>query len=411
MHRSILLCACLLAGNVSAGEDWPQFRGPTGEGVSDATGLAVKWSEKENIKWKTPIPGEGWSSPVILGGKIWMATALDNGKSLRATGVDRETGKVLHDLELFHVEAPAPKHELNSHASPTPVLEQGRAYFSYGMYGSACVDTDTGKVLWKNTALHHDHDGNGPGSTPVIHDQYYLLNCDGTELRYVVALNKNTGRIAWKTNRSNEINKAPAMKKAYATPLVITVNGRDLLISPGAFRVSAYEVKTGREVWWCDIPGFSNVTRPVFAHGLVYVGTGFGKHQLWAIKPDGQGDIANTHVVWKAIKGAPDKASPIVAGEELYMVSGNGILSCLDAKSGSEIWTERIGGEYSASPVLADGHIYFFSHQGPCTVIKPGRKYEPLATNLLADGFMASPAIAGKAMYLRTKTALYRVEK
>ena len=400
-----------LAVVASASEDWPQFRGPDGQGHSDATGLPQTWSETQNVKWKTALPGEGWSSPVVLGSQIWLATALEDGRSLRAICVDRDSGKLVHNIEVFHVTAPAPKHDLNSHASPTPVIEKGRVYFSFGMYGAACLNSDTGKIIWKNTELKHDHGQNGPGSSPILHGGLFILNCDGTELRYVAALNKTTGKLVWKTPRSNQMDKSPELKKAYATPLIITVNGKNQLISPGAFRLSSYEPETGKELWFADIPGFSNVPRPVYGHGLVYVCTGYMSSELFAIRPFGTGDISQTHVAWKTKKQVSFKPSPLLIGDQLYMVSDSGIASCLNAKTGESIWSERLGGEYSASPVFADGAIYFFNQKGQTTVIKPDTKLNVIATNTLPTGFMASPAIADKALFLRTKTHLYRIEK
>jgi len=409
--RTPVVSLLLAAIAASASDDWPQFRGPTGDGRSDATGLPLTWSEQEHVKWKTAIPGEGWSSPVIEGDQIWMQTALDEGKSLRAVCVDRQTGKIRHDVEVFYSENPEKKHAFNSYASPTPVIENGRVYISYGMTGVACLDGLTGKTLWKSTELKHDHDKNGPGSSPILYKDLFILNCDGTELRYVAALNKLTGKLVWKTDRSNVINKAGEFKKAYHTPLVITVNGKDQLISMGAYRVSAYEPLTGKEIWWVDIPGFSNVPRPVFGNGLVYISTGFGKPELWAIRPDGYGDVTKTHVAWKVIKQAPAKPSPLVVGDQFYMVSDNGIVSCLDSKTGKEIWTERIPGAYTASPLYADGRLYFFSEQGQTLVLKADTKPTVLATNSLDNGFMSSPAITGKSFFLRTKKHLYRIEE
>jgi len=409
--RKFVLLLSLSLGLLHASDNWPQFRGPAGDGHSDSTGLPLIWNEQQHVKWKIAIPGEGWSSPVVEGNQVWMQTALDNGKSLRAVCVDRETGQIQHDVELFYIENPERKHAFNSFASPTPVIENGRLYVSYGMYGVVCLDTSTGKILWKNTELKHDHDKNGPGSSPIIYKDLFILNCDGTEARYVAAVNKLTGKVAWKTDRSNVINKAGEFKKAYHTPLIISVHGRDQLISMGAYRVSAYEPLTGKEIWWVDIPGFSNVPRPVFGHGMVYISTGFMKPELWAIRADGYGDVTKTHVAWKVIKQVPAKPSPLLIGEQFYMFSDNGIATCLDAKTGKEIWSERIGGDYSASPVFADGRIYLFSEQGKTLVIKPDTKLNLLATATLENGFMSSPAISGKAFFLRTKKHLYRIEE
>ena len=404
-----LFCA-LSATLCPASDSWPQFRGPTGEGTSDATDLPLTWSETNHIQWKTLIPGEGWSSPVIQGDQIWMQTALDEGKSLRAICVDRNSGKIRQDVEIFYISSPERKHAFNSFASPTPVIENDRVYISYGMYGIACVQGSTAKILWQNTELKHDHDKNGPGSSPILYKDLLILNCDGTEERFVAAIHKQTGKTAWRSNRSNIINKAGEFKKAYQTPLVISVNGRDQLVSMGAYRVSGYEAGTGKEIWWVDIPGFSNVPRPVFANGLVYISTGFGKPELWAIRPDGYGDVTKTHVAWKALRQVPAKPSPLAVGEHLYMLADNGIISCLDGKTGREIWSERIPGAYSASPLFANGRIYCFNEQGQTVVLRSGPKPEIIATNTLASGFMSSPAVSGNALFLRTKQHLYRIE-
>ena len=404
----LALASTHLMGN----QDWPQFRGPGGDGRSDSRNLPLTWSETENVKWKTPIPGEGWSSPVLEANRIWMQTALDDGKSLRAVSVDRDTGKILRDVEVFHVDAPEPKHAFNSHASPTPVLENGRVYISFGMYGVACLDSGTGDILWKNTELKHDHDKNGPGSSPILYKNLFILNCDGTELRYVAALDKATGRLAWKTERSNEINRVGEFKKAYSTPQIITVNGRDQLVSMGAFRVNAYEPLTGREIWWADIPGFSNVPRPLVDGENIYISTGFGKPEMWAIRASGTGDVTKTNVVWKMVKQAPAKPSPLLIDGQLFMISDDGgIGTLLDAKTGATLWQERLGGKYSASPLWAEGRIYCFGQDGDTIVLRPEDGGKVLCTNRLESGFMASPAVAGQALFLRTKTHLYRIEK
>jgi outer membrane protein assembly factor BamB len=393
---------------------WPQFRGPLGNGHAAASGLPVTWSETQNVKWRTAIPGEGWSSPVVMGGRLWMQTALDGGRSLRAVCVDQTSGAVQHNVEVFYVEAPEEKHALNSHASPTPVVDDERVYVFFGMHGVACLDLASGKVLWKNTELKHDHDKNGPGSSPILHGDLLVLTCDGTEVQFLCALDKRTGKLRWKADRSNRAELAAKnfhLRKAYHTPEIIRVNGRDQLISMGAFRVCGYDPDNGRELWFVDLPGFSNVPRPVFGHGLLFIATGFMKPELWAIRPGGTGNLTRSNVAWKYAKQAPQKPSPILVGDQLFVLSDAGILTCLDAKSGRELWAERLGGEFSASPVFADGHLFFCNQAGVTTVLKPGANFEVVARNTLAGGFMASPAVAGKALYLRTKTHLYRIEK
>ncbi|MBI1840340.1 MAG: PQQ-binding-like beta-propeller repeat protein [Verrucomicrobia bacterium] len=394
-------------------ENWPQFRGPQGDGHADSSRLPLSWSESENIAWQTPIPGSGWSSPVVWGNQVWTATATEEGRSLRAVCVDRKSGAVVHNIEVFHIPAPEAIHKLNSHASPTPVVEAGRVYYFFGMYGAACLSTETGKILWKNSELKHDHGKNGPGSSPILNGERLILTCDGTEERFITALDKRTGRRVWTTPRSNAAQlegKAPDLKKAYHTPLVVQVGDHEELISVGAFRVGGYDPATGKELWWIDIPGFSNVPKPVYGRGLVFLATGFMKPEMWAIRPGGSGDVTATHVVWKVARQAPQKPSPVLVGAELYMLSDNGIVTCMDAATGGIHYSERIGGEFSASPLAAGDRIYLFDHEGRGTILAAGKEFKVLAKNSLGDGFMASPAAADGALFLRSKSKLFRVE-
>jgi outer membrane protein assembly factor BamB len=396
-------------GAALAGDDWTQFRGPTGQGVSDSTGLPLTWSETENIVWKTPIPGKGWSSPVVLGNQIWMTTALDEGHSLRAVCVDRKSGRVIHDSEVFHLDNPIHVNAKNSHASPTPVLEPGRLYVHFGTMGTACVSTETGKTLWTKTDLKLDH-SQGPGSSPILYGNLLIVTCDGMDVQYVIALDKATGEKVWKTNRSGKMHDREDRRKAFATPSVLSINSRDELICPAANQVLAYDPATGAELWKVRYDGYSNVPRPVYGDGLLFIGTGFDKAQLWAIRPDGQGDVTGTHVAWKYTREAPLEPSPVFAGHELYVVSDSGIATCLDAKTGRERWRHRLGSSFVASPIVSDGRIYFFAESGDTTVIEPAAEYKELALNRLDGRIMASPAVAGQSIILRTDTHLYRIE-
>jgi outer membrane protein assembly factor BamB len=415
MKHLLLLPALVLALSVPAWatEAWPQFRGPRADGHAGSAALPLTWSASDNVAWETPIPGRGWSSPVVGEGRVWMATATEEGQSLRAVGVDSRTGRILHDVELFHVAAPEPIHKVNSHASPTPALEAGRVYFFLGMYGAACLDASTGRILWKNTELTHDHGKNGPGSSPVLHGNLLLLNCDGTEQRFVTALDKRTGKRVWTTPRSNESNlegKPGDLKKAYHTPTVIRVGDHEELVSMGAFRVSGFDPATGRELWWVDIPGFSNVPQLAYGHGLIFLATGFMKPELWAIRPGGSGNVTTSHVAWKVSRQAPQKPSPVVVGDEVYTLSDNGILTCLDARTGTIHYSERVGGEFSASPLVAGGRLYLFDQEGTGTIVATGKEFKVIGRNSLGDGFMASPAVEGNSLILRSRSRLYRVE-
>jgi len=389
---------------------WPQFRGPTGDGISAATGLPLKWSEHENVTWKTLIHGRGWSSPVIESELIWMTTATKKGHELFAVAVDLKTGRIVHDIKVFEVARPNKINSLNSYASPTPVVEPGRVYVNFGEYGTACLETASGEVLWERRDLPCDH-MMGPGSSPIVFDNLLIFHMDGGDGQYVVALNKKTGKTAWKSNRSIDYHAMnPDYRKAFSTPLVVDYKGDQQMISVAAQGVMAYEPLTGREIWKVRFKGFSNAARPVRDNGLVFISTGFSRAKLWAIRLGGKGDVTQSHVAWKQDKDVPIKPSPILMDGLIFMVSDNGKVSCIEAATGKIVWNEKISGQYSASPIYAAGRIYFFNHTGKTTVIAAGRKFKTLALNELETGCMASPAIVGNTMILRTKTHLFRIE-
>ncbi len=415
MRNAAFIIAIVLSTSLAAaGENWPQFRGPTGDGQSNATDLPLTWSETENVVWKTAIHGRAHSSPVIWGDQVWLTTATRDGHEMFAVCVDRQSGKIVHDLNVFEnaEEDIQITHTLNSFASPTPLIEDGRVYVHFGTYGTMCLDTKTAQTVWTRRDLNCDH-FRGPGSSAFVFGELLILHYDGIDVQYIVALEKTTGRTVWKTDRSTDFGTLDGdLRKAYTTPLVIEAAGRLQMISPGAQAGMAYDPLTGEELWKVRYPGgFSNVSRPLFAHGLVLLNTGLGKPQLWAVRPDGRGDVTDSHVVWKLRKGVPAKPTPVIVGDLIFMTSDSGIASCVEVKTGEVVWQQRIGGQHSASPIYADGRIYFFSHESAATVIEPGRRFEILAVNELDEGFMASPAVAGKALFLRTKTHLYRIEK
>ncbi len=422
-------------GLLPAADEWPQFRGPDANGHSAATGLPLTWSETEHVRWKTAIPGNGHSSPVISGNQVWLTTAIPielskeeqklrlsklknsggleiaGGLSLQAVCVNRETGKVERSVEVIAVDKPEPVHSLNSYASPTPVIEQRRLYCHFGAYGTACLDVESGKVLWKNTEHHVDHQ-NGPGASPALWDNLLILNFDGIDTQYVAALDKQSGETAWTTKRSGAMPEKPEFRKTYSTPAVVEHDGRPQVVVPGADWVYAYDPATGREIWKAayGMLGFSTVPRPIFGHGMTFISTSFIRPRLLAVRYDGTGDVTDTHIEWHIDGQLPRKTSMLLIGDELTFTSDNGIATCLDARTGDEHWKERIEGNYSASPLFADGRLYFFSQEGKATVVARGTEYSHLADNILDGGFMASPAVADKAIFLRTETHLYRIE-
>ena len=378
--------------------DWPEFRGPTGQGLSDESGLPLTWSENGNVRWKTAIPGQGWSSPAIQGDQIWLTTSTEEGKSLRAICVDRKSGAMLQNIEVFRLNVPGRVNAKNSLASPTPVLDENRIYVHFGAFGTACI-LQSGKILWR-TRLEYDNGQHGPGGSPVIYENLLVVNCDGMSVQYVAALDKWTGGIRWKQYRK--------ASHAYSTPLIVRLAGGDQLISTGAFRVVAYEPRTGKEIWHVLYgDGFSNVPRPVFGNGRVFICTGFQQPSLLAIRVDGRGDVTKSHVIWRRDRGAPLTPSPLLVGEELYLISDNGIATCLDASTGKEHWQQRIGGNHSASPLYADGRIYFLSEDGQSVVIAPGKEFKILATNQLNGQTLASMAVSDGAIFLRSDSHLY----
>jgi outer membrane protein assembly factor BamB len=399
---------------------WPQFRGPDGDGVSHVARLPIRWSESENVRWKTPIHGKGWSSPIVLGGRVWMTTATPDGRELYAIAVDQTTGRVLLDLKLFDVPHPQDADPFNSYASPTPVAEPGRVYVTFGSAGTAALDAASGKLLWTRRDLECNH-FRGPGSSPILFGDLLIMHFDGSDLQYVVALDKRTGKTVWKTDRSvdyqdleanGQVKSRGDFRKAFSTPLIVTVGGRPVLVSQGSMATYGYDPLTGKELWRIvDRSSFSASNRPVAGHGLVFYTTGWNTGSVMAVRPDGAGDVSATHLVWHSSRGAPQKPSLLLAGDLLFMVNDAGIVTCLDPKSGTEVWHARVRDTYSASPIAAEGRIYFFSEDGRTTVIEAGREFKVLAESTLDDGFMASPAVDGRAFYLRTRTALYRVEQ
>jgi outer membrane protein assembly factor BamB len=428
LFRFTSSCAAVFSATVAAAfllnagvhAQWLQFRGSDGTGLSDTKGLPLTWSEKEHVAWKTPIHGRAWSSPVILGDQVWLTTATQDGKELFAVAIDRNSGKIIHDLKLFDVATPQFAHSFNTYASPTPVAEPGRVCVTFGSPGTACLDPKSGKVLWARRDLECNH-YRGAGSSPIFFGDLLIMHFDGSDLQYLVALDKKTGKTVWKTDRSIDFQDLgpdgkPAaegdLRKAFATPHITTVNGKPLLISSGAKATYGYDPLTGKEIWRVEERNnHSASTRPVVGHGLIYFSSGFPRAHLLAVRPDGQGHVTSSHVAWSTSRSVPSKPSLLLVGDLLYMITDAGVASALDAKSGELIWTARVGGTFSASPVSAEGRIYFFDEDGKTTVIEAGREYKVLATNTLDEGFLASPAIAGKALFVRTKTHLYRIEQ
>ena len=398
---------CLVVGVSLRAEEWPQFRGPTGQGHSTEVGLPLEWSESRNIAWKVPVDGSGWSSPVVAGGRVWLTAARPSGRSsvsLRAMAFDVATGRVVVDTEVFKVSTATALNPKNSRASPTPIVDGDRVYVHFGPDGTAALTT-AGAVLWtKKLPYEPQHGG---GGSPALYRDLLIVNCDGNgDEAYVIALDTRTGQTRWRKDR-----RRPAAQ-AYSTPLIIRSGERDLAISVGAFRTVAYDPNSGDEIWRVGYDdGFSNVPRPVFGAGLVFIATGFNSPTLIAVRPDGRGDVTRSHVAWTVSRGAPYTPSPLLIDTRLYYVSDTGVLTCADAPSGRILWQQRLGGNYSASPVYADGRIYYSSEEGVTTVIGGGPTFQKLAVNTLDEPTLASIAVSGGAMFIRSEGHLYKVAK
>ena len=410
---------------------WNQFRGPNGDGKTTANGIPVEFSETKNVRWKTPIHDKGFSSPVVWDNQIWLTTAREDGSELFAVCVDLDSGDIIHDIKVFDVLKPQVEHpNLNSHASPTPIIEDGRVYVHYGTYGTACLDTKTGDKLWERRNLNCDHRVR-PASSSIIDEETLFLTFDGVDVQFTAALDKNTGDTLWLQHRKvdsdfdavlrakgvTDIEKTKKEKpndnrKSYATPTIITHQGKKQLVSPAAEATISYNPKTGKELWRVRHEGWGwNVAcRPIFAHNLVYFTTGVEK-MLLAVDPSGTGDVTDTHIVWSSRRGTPEIPSPLIVDDLMFMVNEGGVVSCVEAKSGDLVWRGRVGGNHWASPLYAGGNIYFFSMEGRVSIISAEREFKLLARNEFDEGFIASGAVADNALILRSLTHLYCIEE
>ena len=401
MSWPVVLLFCLVALHTANAQDWPGFRGPNGQGHSAALNVPRDWSESRNVAWKTAVGGRGWSSPAVAAGRAWITTAVaGRGTSLRVLAYAIETGRLAVDVEVFNVGDTKLLNDKNSHASPTPILQGDRVYVHFGALGTAALTT-AGDILWRTRLAYQPE--YGTGGSPLLYGDLLIINCDGTDHAYVVALDTRTGAVRWKTPR-----RAPS-GPAYTTPLLVRVGGRDAVVSVGAHSASAYDATTGTELWRVTHYGSSTVPSPVYGHGLVYLASGLQTVTLLAVRADGVGDVTATHVAWRMGRSAPLTPSPLLVGDELYIVTDAGIATCLDAATGRRHWQQRLKGDYSASPVYAEGRIYFLNEDGAMTVVAPGTQFRTLATNTLDGVTLASPAVSNGSIFIRTASHLYRI--
>jgi outer membrane protein assembly factor BamB len=414
MQRLFVLIAtlALVLTHSARAENWPEFRGPTGQGHYAGKGLPIEWGTTKNVVWKQPIPGKGWSSPIVQDGRVYLTTASPGDfkikdQSLQALCLDAKTGEQLWLTEVFKQDGKkAPGiHGKNSHASPTPLTDGKRLWVHFGHQGTACLDLD-GKVLWRNTELRYAP-VHGNGGTPIRVDNRLVFSVDGGDKQFVVALDCDTGKVIWKTDRKS----AAAKKFSFGTPLLIAVDGKPLIVSQGSNMVMACDPSDGREVWRVKNDGYSQIPRPVYGHGMVFISTGYDEPILMAIRVSEAGTGSKSAIAWSTNKAAPHNPSPLLVEDELYTVSDRGVASCFDARTGKIHWQKSVGeGPFWASPFYADGKIYVQSEHGVTTVLRAGKKFEVLAQNEMGERTFASYAAADGALYLRTEGHLYRIQ-
>lgn len=398
----------LLVTSSAFAADWPGFRGPTGQGVSDES-APLKWSDKEGIAWSVEVPGAGWSSPVVANGKVFVTTATDGGKTCRVLAFDAKTGKPLWDTPVH--EQPAKRMEArNSPATPTPVADADRVYAAFNDGTIAAVNTSDGKVAWANKDYPY-YSQHGLGNSPVRYADLLVMTYDGSsdgpdkkvgwqmpwENAAIVALDAATGKQRWKASRGKS-------RIAHATPLVVTHDKKDVLVSPAGDVVQGFDPKTGERLWSVPAEGEGLVPSPSAGDGLAFVTPGFGKPALRAVKLDGGHEVA-----WQSTKYVSKMPSMVYHAGRLFVVTDKGLAAYLDAKTGKAVWEEKLPAAFSASPVLAGGHLYALADTGETFVLKAADTYELVARNKLGEPAQATPAVADGRLFIRTKTKLWCV--
>lgn len=404
--------ALLLAGLLGApaeADHWPAFRGPTGQGTSKEIRLPVSWTATRDVMWKTPIPGESWSSPVVWGGRVFVTTARDDGRECHVLGLDRRTGDVLWDTLVFTQEIKR-KEARNSYATPTPATDGARIYASFGDGSFAAVDVVSGRVIWTNRDYpfygHH-----GLGTSPVLYRDLLIMARDGShegddkslgwqtpwDQSFIVALDTRTGRQRWKASRG-------LSRIAHVTPIVTRLDGRDVLVSPAGDVVQAFDLGTGARLWSVTSTGEGVVPSPVAAGGLVVTVSGFGAPTIRAVRPG-----PTPAVAWEQTKGVPMQASPAATDGLVFLVTDAGVLSALDQATGTQVWQQRLDGTFAASPVVADGKLYLLNEACETFVVAPGATYALLSRNPLEGHCQASMAVSGGVLFIRSDSALYAI--
>ncbi len=399
-------------------QNWTHFRGSNMDGHANVETAPSQWSDTENVVWKVPVKGLGYSSPVVYGNQIWVTSAARDGKEFYTFCYDFNTGKLLDEKTIFTADNPQRIHSTNSYATPTPCIEDGFVYVNYGNFGTACIDTRNFEVVWKREDMPCDH-MQGPASSLILHKNMLIVHLEGTEDPYVAALDKRTGETIWKSVRPAEVydKVKPVSRKSYQTPIVIEVQGKELLISNSAQMCFAHDVNTGEVIWTIWYGYDSTVSQPLFYDGWVYVNSGWIIEdnnpyfaRMFAVDPNGKGDVTNTHVKWMCEDEVPQIPTPVIVDNRMYMVHDRGMVTCLDPKTAEVIWKHKLKGNFNASPIYAAGNIYFINVKGECTVVKPGNTFEMVAENDIPGTVKAMPAFVGGKMILRSDKFLYLIK-
>ena len=399
-------------------ESWTHLRGNQLDGHATGIAYPVEFSENQNITWKTPVSGLAWSSPVVYGNQVWLTTATRNGDQLSAVCIDLKSGVILKEMVLFEPAEIQNIHATNSYATPTPAIEDGRVYLHYGTYGTACVSTADFSVIWTRTDMNCQH-MQGAASSLLIHGDMLIVHIEGTDVQYIAALDKFSGKTIWKSDRPRQFydDIAPVYRKAYTTPIVVEVNGREQLISNGAQMCFAYDVQTGEEIWSVWYGYDSTVGMPLAYGGLVFFNSGWifeentpNYVKFFAVDPTGKGDVSKTHVKWQSSEEIPQISTPVIVDGRIYMVHERGTLSCVDALTGKLLWREKLRSQFNASPVYAGGKIYIPEVKGTVYVVEPGDSFKMVAENKLEGTFKATPAFVNGSILLRSDAFLYRID-
>ena len=395
--------------SVPSASEWLEHRGPTGQGIAEDVGqLPLTWSTTENITWKKSIEGKAWSTPLIKDGRIYMTNAIEQSEtkvSLHVMCLNLVDGSPIWEVKVFDSQKDLQKHSKNSHASSSPIIEGDRLYAHFGYQGIACLDLE-GKTIWKNRDYYYEPT-HGNGGSPAIVNDLIVFTCDGQTQAAVIALDKMTGKMKWKTHRQTIQDK----KFSFGTPLVIEVEGETQIITQASGGLFSYDLQ-GKELWKFLYDGYSVVPKPMYANGYLYFSTGYNKAKLYVIKPTGRGDVTKTNLVYMYDREVPKNPSLLMIGDELYLHSDKGTITCLDAKTGAEHYSKRRQTKTaSASPVYGDGKIYFTDERGKTVVVKPGKEYEVLAVNEVEEPVLSSMAITTGKILLRTESSLFCIKE